>query len=148
MEIFMDDKLIRKYAGLMDELGLTAFELTENGRTFRLEKAAQTTVQQYRPAGADADVGGAPQTAAAPSDGRTDVCSPMVGVFYAAPAEDAEPYVSVGSRVKRGDVLCIIETMKLMNEITAEADGVIAEICVANGQVVDFGHVLFRMEKE
>ncbi len=144
----MDDKLIRKYAELMDELGLSAFELTENGRTFRLEKTVQPAPAQYQIIGAGAPAQAAPQSAPAPSDSYTDVCSPMVGVFYAAPAEDAEPYVTVGSKVKRGDVLCIIETMKLMNEITAEADGVIAEVCTANGQVVDYGCVLFRMEKE
>ena len=73
------------------------------------------------------------------------VRSPLVGVFYAAPAENAEAFVSVGDRVKKGQVLCIIEAMKLMNEITAEADGVIKEICVTNGQVVEYGTELFRI---
>ena len=71
----------------------------------------------------------------------------MVGVFYAAPAENADPYVSIGDRVKQGQTLCIVEAMKLMNEITAEEDGVIAEICAANGQVVEFGTELFRIER-
>lgn len=71
--------------------------------------------------------------------------SPLVGVFYAAPAENAEAFVSVGDRVKKGQVLCIIEAMKLMNEITAEADGVIKEICVTNGQVVEYGTELFHI---
>lgn len=73
------------------------------------------------------------------------VNAPMVGVFYAAPAPDAEPFVRVGQHVQRGDVLCIVEAMKLMNEITADADGEIAEICVENGQVVEFGQPLFRI---
>ena len=69
----------------------------------------------------------------------------MVGVFYRAPAENAEPYVKVGDHVKAGNVLCLIEAMKMMNEITAECDGVISEICVENGQVVDFGKELFKI---
>jgi acetyl-CoA carboxylase biotin carboxyl carrier protein len=69
----------------------------------------------------------------------------MVGVFYAAPAENADPFVKVGDRVKKGQTLCIVEAMKLMNEITAERDGQIAAICAQNGQVVDYGCPLFRL---
>ena len=83
---------------------------------------------------------------AAPAD-TVEVASPMVGVFYAAPAEDAEPFVKVGDKVKRGQTLCIVEAMKLMNEIMAEVDGEIVEICVANGQVVDYGSPLFRIRE-
>ena len=68
-----------------------------------------------------------------------------MGVFYAAPAPDAKNFVEVGDHVKKGDVLCIIEAMKLMNEITAEQDGVIVEICVGNKQVVEYGQPLLRM---
>lgn len=75
------------------------------------------------------------------------VSSPMVGIFYAASAEGAKPYVKVGDTVKRGDVLCIIEAMKLLNEITAEQDGVITEICVKNAQTVDYGMPLFKMRR-
>ena len=75
------------------------------------------------------------------------VKAPLVGVFYAAPAEDAEPFVKVGDKVKRGQTLCIVEAMKLMNEIMAEVDGEIVEICVANGQVVDYGSPLFRIRE-
>lgn len=73
----------------------------------------------------------------------TPVESPMVGVFYSAPSPDSDPYVSVGSSVKKGDVLCLIEAMKLMNEVTAEKNGIITEICVENGQVVEYGQPLF-----
>ena len=69
----------------------------------------------------------------------------MVGVFYEAPSPEAQPYVQVGSQVKKGDVLCIIEAMKLMNEITAEQDGQIAEVCVQSGSVVEYGQPLFRI---
>ena len=75
------------------------------------------------------------------------VSSPTVGVFYAAPQENADPYVNVGDAVRKGDVLCIIETMKLMNEITAEEDGVIDEILVKNGQIVEYGTELFKIRE-
>jgi len=80
------------------------------------------------------------------TEGDTVVRSPMVGVFYAAPAENAAPFVAVGDRVQKGDTLCIIEAMKLMNEITAETGGVVAEVCAGNGQVVEYGTALFRLE--
>lgn len=76
----------------------------------------------------------------------TPIESPMVGVFYAAPSPDSEPYVSVGSKINKGDVVCIIEAMKLMNEVTAEKSGTITEICVENGQVVEYGQPLFLIK--
>lgn len=72
--------------------------------------------------------------------------SPMVGVFYSAPSPQSKPFVEVGSRVKKGDVLCIVEAMKLMNEITAELDGEIVEVCAASGDVVEYGQTLFRIQ--
>ena len=81
------------------------------------------------------------------NDGTVRITSPIVGVFYAAPAENAEPFVSMGDRVQKGQTLCIIEAMKLMNEITAEEDGVIEKISVNNGQVVEFGTELFRIRR-
>ena len=80
------------------------------------------------------------------ADDGVSITSPIVGLFYAAPAENAEPYVSLGDRVKKGQTLCIVEAMKLMNEIVAETDGQIVEICAQNGQVVDFGCPLFRIK--
>lgn len=139
----MIEENIRKYAELMKELSLTGIEITEDGRTLRLERmgtpAAQTQVITV-PDG----VAAAPAPAASSKAGT--VISPMVGIFYAAPAENAEPFVKVGDRVKKGDTLCIIEAMKLMNEITAENDGVITEILAKNGQIVDYGTVLFTVE--
>ena len=143
----MNETDIRKYARLMQELELTGLEITEDNRVVRLERSVPGAVREtvavpVAPA--------APAAAPVPdrgTDGLTGVTSPLVGVFYAAPAENAAPYVSVGDRVKRGQVLCVIEAMKLMNEITAEDDGVIAEICVTNGQVVEFGTELFRIRR-
>lgn len=74
------------------------------------------------------------------------VKSPMVGTFYAAPSEDSNPYVSVGDKVSKGDILCIIEAMKLMNEIECERDGIIAEILVANGDIVEYGQPILAIK--
>ena len=134
----MDEANIRKYAKLMRELELTGLEITEGDTVVRLERGAV-------PAAAPVRTVPLPETSAKEPAGDV-IRSPMVGVFYAAPAENAAPYVAVGDRVKAGDTLCIIEAMKLMNEITAEKDGVIAEVCAGNGQVVEYGTALFRME--
>jgi acetyl-CoA carboxylase biotin carboxyl carrier protein len=75
-----------------------------------------------------------------------DIRSPMVGTYYAAPEPGAEPYVKVGSRVSAGQTVCIIEAMKIMNEIEAEVSGVLREVCVEDAQPVEFGHVLFRVD--
>jgi acetyl-CoA carboxylase biotin carboxyl carrier protein len=96
----------------------------------------------------------APPPAAAPAAAKPDkpekpgtqVTSPFVGTFYRASAPDAQPYVEVGTRVKKGQVLCIVEAMKLMNEIESEVEGVVAEILVANATPVEFGQTLFRIE--
>ena len=82
--------------------------------------------------------------AAAPEPKGTEVTAPMVGVVYAAPAPGDEPVVHVGSKVKAGETLCIIEAMKVLNEVTAEADGEVLEICVADGDLVEFGSCLMR----
>ena len=143
----MNDAEIRKYANLMRELGLTGLEITENDRVVRLERAPapaapvrETVAVPAAPAAAPA-----PAAPAAAAEGG-EITSPMVGVFYAAPAENAEPFVKVGDRVTRGQTLCIVEAMKLMNEIMAEMDGEIVEICAENGQVVDYGCPLFRIK--
>ena len=145
----MNETDIRKYAKLMQELELTGLEITEGSQVVRLERGA--SVAAPAPVGVPAAVAApAPPVAPAPArsaDGLVTVASPLVGVFYAAPAENAAPYVAAGDRVKKGQTLCVIEAMKLMNEITAEDDGVVAEVCVTNGQVVEFGTELFRIKR-
>ena len=84
--------------------------------------------------------------AAAPKVQLVDIKSPMVGTFYSAPEPGAEPYVKAGSRVAAGQVVCIIEAMKIMNEIEAEVAGLVREICVENAQPVEFGQPLFRVD--
>lgn len=138
----MKEADIRRYAALMGELGLTAFEITQEDSRLRLERSAPSPSQEA----AHPETAPAAQAAAGSRD-QISVTSPLVGVFYAAPAEDATAFVSLGDTVTKGQTLCIIEAMKLMNEIVAEESGVIAEICATNGQVVEYGTVLFRIER-
>ena len=146
----MVDNDIRNYARIMQEMDLTGLEIREDNVTIRLERnlSSSPTVTQIPvpSAPAPAEVLHSVQPEA---DDRTvyTVTSPMVGVFYAAPAENADPFVNKGDRVHAGNTLGIIEAMKLMNEITAEEDGIIDEICVKNGQVVEYGTPLFRLKR-
>ena len=133
---------IRKYAQLMAEYGLTGLEFRTAGDTVRMERNGAPAPVSIP---VSAPVSAAP--ALEPTADTISITSPMVGVFYRAPAENADPYVKVGDTVKAGTVLCLVEAMKMMNEITAECDGVIAEICVENGQVVDFGKELFKIKR-
>ena len=140
----MKETDIRKYAELMKELGLTGLEITEENSKVRLERSVSASVKEtvYSVPESVGDM----QTTSEPKD-YISVKSPIVGVFYAAPAENADPYVAIGNSVKKGQTLCIVEAMKLMNEITAEEDGVISEVCVTNGQVVEYGTELFRIKR-
>ena len=74
-----------------------------------------------------------------------EIKSPLVGTFYSAPSPEAKPFVEVGAKVKKGDTLCIVEAMKLMNEITADKDCEIVDICVKNGEIVEYGQTLFKV---
>ncbi|MBS6615746.1 MAG: acetyl-CoA carboxylase biotin carboxyl carrier protein, partial [Sutterella wadsworthensis] len=82
----------------------------------------------------------------APQQTGTPLTSPMVGTFYRAPSPGADPFVKVGDTVKKGQVVCIIEAMKLLNEVEADMDGTVKEVCVENGQPVEFGQSLFIIE--
>ncbi len=145
----MKEADIRKYAELMKELGLTGLEITDETSKVRLERSAPVTATEpvYTVSSETAPVAAEkPQAEKAGGDYYV-VKSDIVGVFYSAPAENAEPYVSIGDRVKKGQTLCVVEAMKLMNEIVAEEDGVIAEICVSNKQVVEYGTELFKIKR-
>lgn len=139
----MEEMEIRKYARLMDELNLTGLEITSDNDRVRLERSAGSGVVQNVVSVPVTE----PQSAPAEPACVFTVSSPMVGIFYAAPDEGGKPYVQVGDAVKQGDVLCIIEAMKLLNEITAEQDGVVTEICVKNAETVDYGMPLFKMRR-
>lgn len=140
----MKETDIRKYAELMEELGLTGLEITEQNSKVRLERSASVTARETVYSVPES-VGNA-KNAFEPKD-YISVKSPIVGVFYAAPTENADPYVSIGDNITKGQTLCIVEAMKLMNEIAAEEEGVISEVCVTNGQVVEYGTELFRIKR-
>ena len=99
-------------------------------------------------ASASEESGGSSVEEEAKEDGLHLLNSPIVGTFYAAPNPDADPYISVGDRVKRGQVLCIVEAMKLMNEIESDTDGVVDKVYPKNGQPVEFGEALFGIRTD
>ena len=135
---------LRELAQIMKENGLGILELQEDGTNLRMEAASAAAPAAPAPAASAAPVATQDGT---PVDFNNlkEVKSPMVGVFYQAPSPEADPYVHVGSKVKKGDVLCVIEAMKLLNEITADTDGEIVDVCVENGQLVEYGQVLFKI---
>jgi acetyl-CoA carboxylase biotin carboxyl carrier protein len=156
----MDFKLIQRLAHLMQQAELTELELDDpkSGARLRLERGAKAApmapVVHLTHAGAPAPAAAAPPAAAAaleaapaapsgPPPGAKPIQSPMVGTFYRASSPDAEPFVSVGKSVKPDTVICIIEAMKVLNEIRAETSGVIVDVLVENGQPVEFGQPLF-----
>lgn len=164
----IDSKKLNEVAALMEDHGLTRVRLSEeDGRVVELERmtapapeaiavpvAAPMTAAVTPAAAPAAPAVTAPTEVPAPAAGTApaptasnaiSVEAPMVGVFYAAPSPGADPFVSVGSTVHVGDTLCIIEAMKLMNEVVAEADGTIAEICVQDGDLVEFGSCIMKI---
>lgn len=156
----MDSKRLAEIADVMEDRGLTRVRVEEpDGTAVELERASvaqpvavpmpmpgAVAAQVAAPTVAPAAPEPATQTpAAAPEPKGTEVTAPMVGVFYAAPAPGDEPFVRVGSKVKAGETLCIIEAMKVLNEVTAEADGEVLEICAADGDLVEFGSCLMRI---
>ena len=154
----MNIKQIKALAQILAQNDLSALEINEGETRIRLERTAAQPVAQPgtvlvappMPAAAAQPMQEAPASAPVDDPGVDfndvfEAKSPLVGVFYAAPSPGAEPFVRVGSRVKKGDVLCIVEAMKLMNEIQAERDGEIVDICAHDGDVVEFGQTLFKL---
>lgn len=147
----MDMEFVRNLAKLLNEESLNVIEVKAEGEfAVRVEKhAAQQSAAAPAASAAPKEAQrNESEKVSAPATEGTLILSPMVGVFYAAPSPGAAPYVSVGSKVKEGDVLCILEAMKLMNELTAEQDGTIAEILVKNEEVVEYNQPLFRIVTE
>ena len=142
----MNIEQIRELSKIMDETGLTCLELTEGETVLRLEKApAVCAPAPAVPAALPGPAAVEPGAPAAPAARGEAVKSPLVGVFYSSPSPDAPAFVKAGSKVRVGDVLCIVEAMKVMNEITAERDGEILEVCASDGQVVEYGQPLFMI---
>lgn len=134
-------------AALLQPAALTGVAGLGGQGAGQVQAPAQPAGPQPTAAGQDAAVPAA--AAAASVDDRTvDVVAPIVGTFYSSPSPESPPYVSVGEKVKPGAVLCIIEAMKLMNEIEAEVAGTVREILVENDEPVEYGQVLFRIEPD
>ncbi len=158
----MDLNYLKKIIKMLDESNLAELEIEEEGTKLKLSKPrpkiAATSypvqftgqpVQDISPKPATETVEKKetkPQEEAIPEN-VVEIKSPMVGTFYAAPSPDSEPYVKVGSTVKEGTTICIIEAMKLMNEIESEVSGKIVKILVENGQAVEYDQPLFLIEK-
>ena len=156
----MDIRKIKKLIELVEESGISELEISEGEESVRISRAAPAAsfpvMQQayaapmmQQPAqsnaAAPATVPSMEAPAAAEISGHI-VRSPMVGTFYKAASPDAKPFVEVGQTVSQGDVVCIVEAMKLMNEIESEFSGKVVEICVEDGQPVEFGQVLMYIE--
>jgi len=150
----MDLRKLKKLIDLVEESGIAELEITEGEEKVKIVKSGATAslaavplpsspaapVQASLPAPAPAAAGVEP--AAATQEGHA-VKSPMVGTFYRTPSPDAKPFVEVGQSVKEGQIICIIEAMKLMNEIECDKSGVVSAILVENGQPVEYGQPLF-----
>lgn len=153
----MDIRKVKKLIELLDESGIAEIEITEGEESVRISRVSRSQQPaQFAPAYAHLPPA-APQPAApavAPAepaaepeeDGYT-VTAPMVGTFYSASSPGSPPFVQVGDRVKQGDVLCIVEAMKMMNQIEAEVSGTIKAVKVQNGEPVEYGQILFIIDQ-
>jgi acetyl-CoA carboxylase biotin carboxyl carrier protein len=154
----MDIRKVKKLIELLEESGVSEIEIKEGEESVRISRHPTGTMHAYQapmvyapphpPAahgGAPAAAAGVPAAKPAPAPDQT-VTAPMVGTFYSAPAPGAKAFVELGSEVKPGDVLCIIEAMKMMNQIECDKAGRVVSILVKNGDPVEFGQPLFVVE--
>ena len=156
----MDLKIIRRLVKLVENSNIEELELQEEGFQVRITKGkGPMVISEPSPIPSSTEVPIPPLheapvhevKAGATSEGESDnvveICSPMVGTFYRAPAPDADPYVEVGDNIQPGKILCIVEAMKLMNEIEAEVAGKLMKVLVENAQPVEYNQPLFLVEK-
>ena len=147
----MDLRKLKKLIDLVEQSGISELEITEGEETVRISRASSQPVYaqhpqvHHVPVGAPAAMPASAAPAAEAPSGHV-LKSPMVGTFYRSPSPGADAFVEVGSKVEVGDTLCIIEAMKLLNEIESDKTGVIKAILVENGQPVEFGEPLFVIE--
>ncbi len=137
----MDIKRLEHIMKLMANYGVSEIEVSDNNQKIRIVKQNTLSAGEAEVT-VSATPAAQPPTAKKPTESRKTITSPFVGTFYRAPGPGAEPFVTVGQQVKKGEVLCIIEAMKLMNEIEAESAGTVAEILVENGKPVEFDQPL------
>jgi acetyl-CoA carboxylase biotin carboxyl carrier protein len=161
----MDLDFLRGLIDAVDQSGIDSLEIHRGGTRIRIAKTPAPApllgagLAPAPAAGLTAAVTAAPLPAAAgpaspapepvqslPQSNLTEIKSPMVGTFYRAPAPEAPPYVELGTHVSKGQTLCILEAMKLMNELESEVDGIVREVLVDNADPVEYGQVLFRIE--
>lgn len=155
----MNIKEIKEMIALMKENDIVEFQLERDGFKVVLKKGGAPGVRAGEPVAStivyQPAIASPPQPAAAPAtvalakeeEGVIDILSPMVGTFYRSASPEAAPYVKKGQEVGAEDVVCIIEAMKIMNEIKAENKGIIVDILVENGEAVEFGQPLFKLKK-
>ncbi|WP_058485889.1 acetyl-CoA carboxylase biotin carboxyl carrier protein [Defluviitalea phaphyphila] len=150
----MDYKAIEQLIKAMNETNLTHLEIEEDNLKIKMKKEKEVVSVAniepkiaYKEEGKEvSSIDEIDNTSAFEEKEGTIIYSPIVGTFYSAPAPDAPPFVSIGDRVKKGDTLCIIEAMKLMNEIESEVDGEVVEIFVKNEEMVEYNQPLFRIK--
>lgn len=153
-----DLRKIQELIDIMNTNDLVELEISHGNDKIHLKRShppVQTVIPAMAAMGhAAAAVPGAPaqtgaaEASAAQDEGLIDIKSPLVGTFYSAPSPDSEPYVEQGAHVENNSVVCIIEAMKVMNEIKSEISGTIAKIMVRNGQAVEYGQVLFKVKPD
>jgi acetyl-CoA carboxylase biotin carboxyl carrier protein len=163
----VDLDFLRGLISAVDDSGIDSLDISRGGTRIRIAKTpppapiagpsttatttsapAPVATVSHEGASAPAAPAAAPAPAAAAHSNWIEVKSPMVGTYYRSPAPEAPPYVEVGGHVARGQTLCILEAMKLMNEMESEVSGVVREICVENAEPVEYGQVLFRIEPD
>ena len=155
----MDLRYVKKLLEMIDASSVNSIEITsEKGVKIRISKSARGMIQMAAPmqmaappampalAVPAAQAAAEPAKQEAAKKQHVEIKSPMVGTYYAAPEPGAKPYLSVGDRISKGQILCIIEAMKIMNEIESEFDGVVKEILAQNAHPVEYGQVLFRID--
>jgi len=155
-QVLIDLDFVRGLIEAVDSSGVDSLEIHRGGTRIRISKSPPPAPVGAAPLAPPSSAGhavpdalpSAPAVAAAEpaNTNLAEVPSPMVGTFYRAPVPEAPPYVEVGSQVSKGQTLCILEAMKLMNELESEVDGTVREILVENGDPVEYGQVLFRIE--
>ena len=157
----MDIRKVKKLIELLEESGIAELEIREGDDSVRISRyGQQAAVAPPQPAAAPAPApgsapttGAAPESEPAPAEGAEperpkghEVCAPMVGTFYRAPSPTSPPFVELGQQVREGDVVCIVEAMKMMNQIEAEAGGTVVDILVENGEPVEYGQPLLIIQ--
>jgi acetyl-CoA carboxylase biotin carboxyl carrier protein len=133
----MDIRKVKKLIELLDESGIAEIEITEGEESVRISRYSQSAPVAAHVA----------TPVAEPEEDGYEVSSPMVGTYYASSSPGAAPYVQVGDRVNEGDTLCIIEAMKMMNQIESDVSGMIKSIRIQNGEPVEFGQTLFVIDQ-